>query len=242
MARIPPMPLPSSTNSKPAGLRFDRSRQAAPQVFEHLREQIVSLQLAPGTVLSRSELAEQLGLSQTPIRDALIKLGEEGLVDIYPQHATVVSRIDVASAREAHFLRQAIETEVVGTLAAAADKTLVTRLRTQIDVQASLVGGDSFREFIGADQTFHRVMYDAAGVPNLFQLVQRHSGHVDRLRLLDLPSTGKQRAILRDHRAIVDRIAAGDAAAAQDSVREHLSGTLSRIEAIRAAHPAYFTP
>src|SRR5687767_7668084 len=97
----------------PSALRLDRSRQAAPQVFDHLREQILSLELAPGTVLSRAELADAFGLSQTPIRDALIRLAEEGLVDIFPQHATAVSRIDVGSARQAHFLRRAIETEVV---------------------------------------------------------------------------------------------------------------------------------
>ena len=82
-------------------VRLDRSRHAAPQVFEKLREAIVALDLVPGTVLARAELAEQFGISQTPIRDALLKLGEEGLVDIFPQHATVVSRIDIsADSRE----------------------------------------------------------------------------------------------------------------------------------------------
>lgn len=83
------------------------------QVFDRLRDAIVSLELAPGTVLARHVLAEQFGISQTPIRDALMRLGEEGLVDIFPQHATVVSRIDVPAAREAHFLRRSIELEIV---------------------------------------------------------------------------------------------------------------------------------
>ena len=71
----------------------DRSRHAAPQVFEHLREAILSLALAPGTVLNRLTLQKEFGLSSTPIRDALLKLQEEGLVEIFPQHATVVSPI-----------------------------------------------------------------------------------------------------------------------------------------------------
>src|SRR5687768_16350815 len=123
--------------SKAMPLRRDRSRQAAPQVLEHLRERIMSLDLTPGTVLSRTELAEDYGLSQTPIRDALIRLGEEGLVDIFPQHATVVSRIDVASALQAHFLRRAIESEIVRVLAGHASAELLARLRAQIDVQAA---------------------------------------------------------------------------------------------------------
>ena len=104
-------------------LRLDRSRQAAPQVFELLRERIVALELAPGTVLSRAELAEAFGVSQTPIRDALLRLGEEGLVDIFPQHATVVSRIDVPAAVQAHFLRRAIECEIAQALTAAPEAT-----------------------------------------------------------------------------------------------------------------------
>lgn len=226
-----------STPASP--LRRDRSRQAAPQVFDHLRERIIGLDLAPGTVLSRAELASAYGLSQTPIRDALLRLGEEGLVDIFPQHATVVSRIDVAAAQQAHFLRRAIECEVAHTLAADPPAALIARLRAQIDVMASLSGEASRLEFIEADRGFHRLMYEAAGVSELFDLVRRRSGHVDRLRLLHLPTAGKVRTILRDHRRIADAIAQRDAAGAQEAVREHLSGTLSRIDEIRRSHPDF---
>lgn len=231
-----------SVPAKFAPARLDRSRHAAPQVFERLRELILSLELEPGTVLSRAELAEQFGLSQTPIRDALIKLGEEGLVDIFPQHATVVSRINVSSARQAHFLRKAIEAEVVRTLASAPDAVLVARLRAQVDLQAALAGGDNYGEFVAADQAFHRMMYEAAAVPELFVLVRRLSGHVDRLRRLHLPQAGKTQAVVRDHRRIVDAIAQGDADAAQARLREHLSGTLGQVDEISARHPAYVTP
>jgi DNA-binding GntR family transcriptional regulator len=225
----------------PRPLPFDRSRHAAPQVFEQLRDAIVSLQLAPGTVLSRAELAEQFALSQTPIRDALMKLGEEGLVDIFPQHATLVSRIDIASATQAQFLRRSIEAEVVRVVAGRADAALLDQLRAQIDVQSSLLGSPAYLEFIAADRSFHRLMYEAAGVPELFQLVRQRSGHVDRLRLLNLPTVGKQRAIVRDHRRIVEALAAGNADAAQDHLRQHLAGTLAQTETIRSAHPDYFT-
>lgn len=217
-------------------LQRDRSRQAAPQVFEHLRERIVGLDLAPGTVLSRSDLAAAYGLSQTPIRDALLRLGDEGLVDIFPQHATVVSRIDVPAAREAHFLRRAIECEVAHTLASTSPTGLAQRLRAQIDVLAALTSEAARHDFIDADRRFHQLMYMAAGVPELFDLVRRRSGHVDRLRLLHLPTAGKAQAVLRDHAAIVDAIEAGDAVGAQQAVRQHLSGTLSQVDEIRQRH------
>ena len=221
--------------------KLDRTRQAAPQVFEWLRASILSLQLAPGTALSRTELAERFELSQTPVRDALLQLAQEGLVDIFPQHATLVSRIDIASATQAHFLRCAIELEVVRTLALAAPEdtaVLRAKLTAQIDLQAALAIADT-EEFINSDQAFHRLMYEAAGAPDLYELVRRRSGHLDRLRRLDLPSPGKAERVVRDHRAIVAALAASDADAAQAAMRTHLSGTLGRIEDIRARHPDY---
>ena len=225
--------------AKARSLRLDRSRHAAPQVFERLREAIVSLELAPGTVLARAELAEQFGLSQTPIRDALMKLGEEGLVDIFAQHATVVSRIDLGSAKSAHFLRKSIELEVVRVLAETPSATLIAKLRAHIDLQTAVINPADYREFVLADQAFHRLMYEAAGVPDLFDLVRRLSGHVDRLRRLHLPTVGKAQAVVRDHRRIVDAIAKGDPAAAQTRLREHLSGTLGKVDEISARHPDF---
>jgi DNA-binding GntR family transcriptional regulator len=226
-------------NVRDKSLQLDRSRHAAPQVFERLREAIVSLELAPGTVLSRNELAERFGLSQTPIRDALIRLGEEGLVDIFPQHATVVSRINITSAKQAHFLRRSIELEVVRTLAESGDAALVARLRVLIDRQQRSLEADDYAAFSEADQAFHREMYEAAGVGELWQLVRRLSGHVDRLRRLHLPVAGKAQAVVRDHRRIVDAIAKADPDIAQQRLRQHLSGTLGKVEEIRERHPDY---
>jgi DNA-binding GntR family transcriptional regulator len=229
-----------SVKEKLPPLRLDRTRHAAPQVFERLRELIVSLELAPGTLLPRPELAERFGVSQTPVRDALLKLGEEGLVDIFPQHATVVSRIDVKSARQAHFLRLSLELEVVCTLAALPErKALMDRLRGHIDVQAATLSPSSVGAFSAADQAFHHDMYEAAGVSELYALVRRHSGHVDRLRRLHLPSEGKALAVVRDHKRIVDAIAKGDAGLAQERLRAHLSGTLSQVDDIVRRHPGF---
>ncbi|WP_429574322.1 GntR family transcriptional regulator [Paraburkholderia sp. UCT70] len=219
--------------------RLDRSRHAAPQVFERLREMILSLELTPGTVLSRTELANRYGLSQTPVRDALMKLGEEGLVDIYPQHATVVSQINVTSALQAHFLRRSIELEVVRTLAEQRDATLIAELRLTIARQTELLDLRNYEQFSLLDQAFHRQMYEAAGVPQLWDLVRRLSGHIDRLRRLNLPVEGKTIAVVRDHTEIVDAIDKGDVEAAQAALRKHLSGTLSQIDQIRTSHPNF---
>ncbi len=114
---------------------LDRDRQAAPQVFEQLRKLITSLALPPGSPLSRNALAEQFGVSSTPIRDALMRLEEEGLVEVFPQYATVVSRIDIGLAQQAHFLRQALELEIVKGLALGHPEPLIGELNSTIALQ-----------------------------------------------------------------------------------------------------------
>jgi GntR family transcriptional regulator, rspAB operon transcriptional repressor len=225
-------------------LRMDRARYAAPQVFDALRELIVSLELVPGTVLPRAELAAHYGISQTPIRDALMKLGEEGLVDIFPQHATMVSRIDIAAARQAHFLRRSLELEIVRSLAgktAPEVAALVQGLRGHIERQTRALGPQEYGDFISADREFHRSLYEAAGVGELWQLVRRHSGHVDRLRRLHLPAKGKAEAVVRDHTRIVEAIERREPLAAQEALRSHLAGTLAFVDEIRTRYPAYVT-
>ncbi|AVS89255.1 GntR family transcriptional regulator [Paracidovorax avenae] len=225
-------------------IRLERSRHAAPQIFEALRELIIAVELVPGTVLPRAEIAEHYGVSQTPVRDAMIKLGEEGLVEIYPQHATIVSQIDVESARQAHFLRRALEIEIVREIAARpreAVEPLLRKLRVHIASQRLAASPDSYADFIEADRAFHRELYEAAGAAGLWALVRQRSGHIDRLRRLHLPAEGKTERVIRDHSGIVAAIELGQPEAAAEAMRTHLAGTLGIVEEIRAQHPTYLT-
>lgn len=221
-------------------LRLDRSRQAAPQVFDALRELIVSVALEPGTVLARAELAEHYGVSQTPIRDALTRLGEEGLVDIYPQHATVVSRINTDAALQAHFLRRALELEILVTVCALPDAPhagLVERLDSLFAQQKAALRRTDFTALSAADLGFHHAMYEAAGVPALWDLVRQRSGHVDRLRRLNLPARGKAQAVVADHEAILSALRQRQAQQACEALRKHLAGTLSFVDKVRQQYP-----
>lgn len=222
-------------------VRLDRYRQAAPQVYDRLRERIISLDLAPGTPLSRVELAAQFGISQTPVRDALILLQQEGLVDVFPQAATEVSRIDIRQAEQAHFLRRSVELELVRELASSGDDALPKRLKAWVQRQEQARAEDDFTAFAQADQMFHLELYRAAGQEELYHLVRSRSGHIDRLRRLHMPSPGKARRVVTEHTAILRAIAAHDPQAAQESLRAHLSNTLANVEAIRKAHPAFLT-
>jgi GntR family transcriptional regulator, rspAB operon transcriptional repressor len=221
--------------------RLDRDRQAAPQVFERLRGTIISLDLPPGSALSRAELAAQFGVSSTPIRDALMRLEEEGLVEVFPQYATVVSRIDVRLAQQAHFLRQAVELEIVRGLAVDHDTAVVAELNQAIARQQQFAKAGDFERFITADNEFHAQLYAAADKQDIWSLVTSRSGHIDRLRRLHLPSPGKAQDIVRHHRLIAKAIGAGEPDEAQKHLRTHLSGTQSELAQIRARYPEYLS-
>ena len=219
---------------------IDPSLSAASQVFERLRGAIVSLEWPPGTVVNRSELQLRFRLSSTPIRDALMRLAEEGLVDIFPQSATRVSLIDVAKARQTQFLRRSVELEVARTLCEGPDKSVIAVLRDLIEQQKDVAKRADLVRFEALDLEFHRRMFEAAGAPDLFALIRRQSGHIDRIRRMHLPVAGKVQEIVRDHGLIVKAISSGDVAAARFRIRDHLSRSLAYTPALRESHPDYF--
>jgi GntR family transcriptional regulator, rspAB operon transcriptional repressor len=171
----------------------------------------------------------------------LMRLEEEGLVEVFPQYATVVSRIDIALAQQAHFLRQALELEIVKALALQPSEQLVGELNSTISLQQKFAKAGDFEKFMSADNDFHRQLYAATGNQGLWDLVRSRSGHIDRLRRLHLPSPGKAQDIVRHHKLIVTAISARQPDDAQRHLRKHLSGTLGYLAEIRARFPEYLS-
>lgn len=213
---------------------------ASEQIHDALRKRIVALELAPGQPLSRSEIATYYGMSQTPVRDAMIKLEEEGLLVIFPQSKTEVSRIDIHHAQETQFLRLSIELEVTRRLALAQDTKQLLDARTCYTRQKAALTAKDLEQFSNLDRAFHASLYKAAGVENLWMIVTARSGHIDRLRNLNLPDPGKSSSIMDCHRRILSCIEDGDIDGVQAVVREHLSGTLAQVDRIIQRYPEYF--
>ncbi|QDA36059.1 GntR family transcriptional regulator (plasmid) [Paracoccus liaowanqingii] len=211
------------------------------RVYDSLRQQIITLQLPPGTTLSRTDLTDTYDVSQTPIREALQRLKQDGLVQIYPQSKTVVTRIDVPQIYEAHFLRVALETEVVRRLAEDCEAATLTRARSIIRMQEAVAEDPGqvaiFQEL---DELFHQTLFAGLGRSGLHQLVRERSGHLERVRRLHLPEAGKILTILSGHRRIIDAIVAKDPEAAIVAIRDHLSRTVARVEELRREIPDYF--
>ena len=219
------------------------STGSAPErLYDELRERILSFDLPPGAVLSRTDLAASYGVSQTPVREALQRLAQDGLVLIYPQSKTLVAPIDMKKLGETHFLRVAVETEVVRRLAVSRPAGTVKRAGAIVQMQRALIEADGdMSMFVDLDRQFHRTLFEAVGMGALHVMLTDRLGHLYRCQRLELPREGKLQDIVRAHQEILDGIASEDPEKAGAAMRDHLSGTISRIDAIRAAHPAYFS-
>lgn len=209
-------------------------------ILDDLRARILSLDLPPGAALSRAELGARYGISSTPLRDALLRLQDEGLVVVHPQARTTVSLIDLEQARQVHFLRSTVETEVARRLAADPPDGLDDELARLIAAQHDDAQRGNLAGFAQLDLAFHEALFRHAGLVQVQRVIRRESVHIDRLRALHLMQAEKARQILDDHRAIARAIAARDPGAAGDAMRHHLSQSILLGERLTAEHPEYF--
>ena len=159
---------------------LDRRSSAVPQIYDCLRQLIVELRLLPRESLSKAELAKRFGTSETPVREALLRLEEEGLVLIKPQSGTYVAPIDIERASEARFLRVSVEIEVVKQLCKSIDEDLLSELRSILSRQRFLCECDDREGFSREDLAFHMAMYRIAGVGGLWRACAR-CGHTSRV-------------------------------------------------------------
>jgi DNA-binding GntR family transcriptional regulator len=220
------------------GREVDRRLPIVPQIYDALRDAIVRVAILPGQAISETEMAASFGVSRTPIREALIRLADEGLIDIYPQAGTFVSPIDLAAVREAQFVRETLETAVAIT--AATTGTGSTVFEPILERQERAIRAGDFGGFFASDEELHRKVFELAGHGATWRLVQAAKSHLDRVRQLEQPAEGTLLEMLRQHRAIAAAIVAGDEAAVAAVVREHASVILAVAPDAAARHPDLF--
>jgi DNA-binding GntR family transcriptional regulator len=220
------------------GREVDRRRPIVPQIYDALRDAIVRVDLRPGQVISETEMAANFGVSRTPIREALIRLADEGLIDIYPQAGTFVSRIDLAAVREAQFVRQTLETAVA--IQAASIGAALTAFEPILERQERAIRNGDFAEFFASDEDLHRKVFELAGHEATWRLVQSAKSHLDRVRQLERPSEETLLQMLGQHRAIATAIGSGDATSVVEAVREHSTVILTVAPEVAARHPDLF--
>ena len=213
---------------------------AREQVYAVLREAIVSAELEPGRRLSENELGERLGVSRTPIREALVRLRDERLVAIAPQLGTFVTLISKQAVGDAHFVREALECSAIRLAATRASDADLAALQANLAAQSHAEAEHDAAAFDRLDDALHQTLCGLSGHAIAWDLSRRANGHLDRVRRLSLPEPGYLGEMVAEHRSVVAAVAQGDPDAAEGALRHHLRMVLSSLPAIQAAHPDYF--
>ncbi|WP_328323159.1 MULTISPECIES: GntR family transcriptional regulator [unclassified Streptomyces] len=234
----PQRPTRSTPHRTPAAPAKESVRV---RVHALLRSRITSLELLPGAPLSENELAAELDVSRTPVREALILLGEESLVDVFPKLGTFVSRISVDAVLEAQFMREALELAALRETVKRADAEDIAALRTILDTQRATLTAADPDAFFEEDEAFHRRLMEASGHRTLWRTVTTAKAHLDRARRLSLPLPHRIEDLIAEHTAVVDALERRDAASAEKALRGHLQGVFDDIGTIQANHPELFT-
>jgi DNA-binding GntR family transcriptional regulator len=219
---------------------IDPRHPAAPQIHEVLRRSIITMRLRPRKKVSEAELALELGVSRTPVREALIKLAEDRLVEILPQRGSFITPIRLHEVLEARFIREALEIAVVREAAASGRAEILGRLESLLQAQRAAARDKDLERFLDLDEAFHHMLSESIDKQLSWRLIQTVKHQLDRVRYLSLPEPGNLALLIRQHAAIAGAVLAGKPDRAETLMRAHLREVLRFIEEKHAKEPDLF--
>jgi DNA-binding GntR family transcriptional regulator len=215
-------------------------RTSVDDVFDHLHELIVTLELKPGDRISEADIAAKFGVSRQPVRDAFSRLANLDLLLIRPQRATEVRRFSMRQIEKARFVRACIEKEVVQRAATQCDATGIAKLDAALLLQTAAVASGNVSEFGKLDFDFHQTICEIAETEYAFEVIQQEKAKIDRLCILGREKEQRLPDLLDDHRKIAEAIKTHDAEAAIEACVVHLSRLDQTIDRISASNANYF--
>ena len=207
--------------------------------FRVLRDNIVSVDLKPGTLVSENEIAMELGVSRTPVREAIIDLAKAGIIETLPQRGSYVALIDSKMVDESRFLRQVLDSAVIEVACEVADSETLDKLEENVHLQEFYLEKQAAERIYELDNEFHKLIYTAAQKDIIYEMRSTMMIHFDRVRTLSV-ETVKDMKIVSDHRNMLEAIKSKDRLRAVELVNKHLSRYQVDENLIKEQFPEYF--
>jgi DNA-binding GntR family transcriptional regulator len=240
MAQPSPQPLLAASGGG-APRVLDRRLPAAEQIYGHLREEIITCRLAPNEALSENRICGMFGVSRSPVRIALTRLAEDGLIDIFPQRGSFVAPIRMKQVQESQFARTALEVALVEVAAARWTAAHAAEAHANLaDQKRHAAVGDAWGFYLD-NERFHQLIARAADLEGVWKTVQAVKMLWDRVGHLANRVEGHRADIIAEHEAILAALDAGDAKAAVKAMKLHLRSVFNAIARLRPLHEDYFT-
>ncbi len=210
------------------------------RTFLAIREAIMELNFLPGEIIRKHDICNALGVSRSPVSEALAKLRNEGLVEVVPQSGTFVSRFSLQDIKEGAFLREAIELACIEILASNISEQQLIDLNRNLKLQKVLAETDDYQGFYQLDAEMHGMIMDFTGYKNLAKVTKTGWVQVDRARQLLLPVDGRLKKAFQEHRAVIKALEQNDVALAREKMRTHLNQLILLLTPLEKKHPHLF--
>lgn len=208
--------------------------------YERIRDDIMNMALEPGMDVSVQKLSERYGVSRTPVRESLVRLQQSGLVEIYPQRKTVVSKIDLQRVHEEWFIRTSLESAVVDEFIYKCSELVADTMQALINKQKKYMSKEHFREFYVVDNRFHQLIFETAGENLSWSTIEEVASHYNRVRLLHGKMVGVEAIGIEDHEKIVEAARKRDAKTMRAVMLEHSNRHLEQVKSMSKQYPEFF--
>lgn len=218
-----------------------KGRKSSVEIYEILKDRIQYLQMEPGMHIYETNLTEEFGVSRTPVREALLRLSADGLVDIYPQKGIYISKINYQLAVEVAYMRHLLDSDIC--LKLCREKTPVQdEVEESIYFMTAAARKGNSIDFVRQDDHFHEALFRVAGHEQIWRIVENSHAHNNRVRMLDMQQPGTMEPSIREHLKIIECIESGDEKALLDIMAHHHdhADTAEREKRFREIYPDYF--
>ena len=209
-------------------------------VYKLIRANIMELKYAPGSTVSENEIAEQLNISRTPIREALIRLVQEDLIQVFPQRGTYVSLIDLRHVEESKFVRETLERRIMQLACREFRESDLFPLQKYLVLQELCIQQHQFPQFYEHDSNFHGAIFAGCHKERTWDMIQQMHTHYNRVRILGISHGYELPELLAEHQAMVSAIRERDAAAGEQALDVHLNKVRLDLPKMVRDFPEYF--
>lgn len=213
---------------------------ASEEIYQTLRSEILSLRFKPGEELNLQLLSTQLQVSRSPVRDALMRLSSDNLVDIFPQKGTRVSLINLKQVEEERFLRKSLEENAVKKFIYQGRPEHFSAMDKAIESQIEAMKSNDFITFLDEDDRFHSTIFNAIGMQRIWSIIKAQGGNHHRIRLLSFSEKNVLSNIIDQHKNMLDALRNKQLDAMLNLEDKHLSKLLQETESMVGRYPAYF--
>lgn len=199
----------------------------------------MTLELKPNEAIGEQALAESLGVSRTPVREALSRLHIDGLVDLRSRRGVIVSPIRYEAVRTAQFVREKLETAIIEAAIRVDDRRTKLRIRQAIEEQELAMFENNAGQFFMADEHMHQLYCKLAGWDNVWPIIADAKKHMDRVRRLAIQDTPFN-ILIKDHRDLYTAVDQSDSDLASDIIQKHLRRVMSGFQTVAERFPEFF--